>query len=151
MTYTTKEEIEDWVLHKRLDTAVTLTTAYAVKDRDIIEKIYGEFLHRMSRHVLGNRHRKFNEQLKNIATYEWNIDANDGKPKWHIHSIIDRTDNYDLDRFRDTVNTVWRKMMGTHKVQTKVKDVYSDGWGEYITKFITNTSTLSNVSSYSIL
>ena len=141
-----KESIRNYIysLPTKDCLSVTLTMKQVVNneylDQEKSVTNFRHFLNLLNKRVYGNAHKRFKKSVSVIPVLE--------KPfygRFHYHLILEKPTHIPQNTYELMIVDCWTKTrFGYYEVD--VKNIYSNGWTDYITKFVSETDTVDWVN-----
>ena len=98
------------------------------------------FLNRINQSIFKNSFHRYGKRMKSFGVMEKS--KKDNRP--HVHLILEKPDRIDEIEFEKLINECWGKTNFGYE-HTHVKQIYSDGWLDYLLKDRTKTDLLTDI------
>ena len=120
--------------------SVTLTMKQVV-NKEYLDDISSEtnfrhFINLLNKQVYGNAHKRFKKSVSVLPILEKSSDN-----RFHYHLLLEKPNHIQQEVYELMIVDCWKKTKFGYN-QIDIRNIYSDGWVHYITKFVSNVDTV---------
>ncbi len=120
--------------------SVTLTMKQVVENEHLdpikSSKNFKDFLNRLNKKVYGNIYKRFGKSVSVVPVIEKSFEG-----RYHFHLILEKPKHISQNTYELMIVGCWKETrFGYYEVD--IRNIYSSGWSDYITKFVSKEDTI---------
>lgn len=137
-----KESIRNYIhsLPMKECLSVTLTMKQVVNKEyldDIKSKTnFRHFMNLLNKKVYGNAHKRFQKSISVLPVLEKSSDG-----RFHYHLVLEQPQKIQRNVYESLIYECWKDTKFGYN-QIDIRNIYSSGWIDYITKFVSKEDTV---------